>query len=208
MRKERSLLILMTSMLLLSGCTTISEGSNSDTSIYPTTSDSSSNLPNSDSYINSYDQYVYNYSNYEDLMGAPKIIAQDNYSFQSLAIEFEVVTNYRIVVSVSNQGNPWHGIQSMGEGKFIIEEQEVNIGYYFITYDYDVIEEINLEECVLTLDTETQQANYLTYLVTYRNISLNSINVYANESSQELPEIDYSTFLKSKLTPLTNDVKL
>lgn len=205
MKKKRSLMILMTSMLFISGCITTSEASNIDTSISPNTSDPSSNLPNSDSYINSYDQYVYNYSNFEDLIGAPRVIAQDKYSFQSLAMEFEVVTNYRIVVSVSNEGNPWHGIQSIGEGKFIFDNQEVNVGYYFITYDYDVIEEINLDECVLTLDTEDQQANYLTYFVTYRNITLNSINVYANESSQDLPEIDYATFLKSKLTTLTND---
>lgn len=95
----------------------------------------------------------------------------------------------------------------MGHGQFIIEEQRVNVSYYFLinAFDYYLTEEINLDECVLTLDTETQQADYLSYFVTYRNISFDTINVYTNESSQELPEIDYPAFLMSKLRTLSND---
>lgn len=198
--------ILITSALLLTGCASIGEGS-SNSSLDYATSDSVISLPNSDSYINSYDQYVYTYRTFIELMEAPKIIAQDNYSFQSLAIEFEEVNQYRITVSISNQGKPWLGIQSMGHGQFIIEEQRVNVSYYFLinAFDYYLTEKINLDECVLTLDTETQQADYLSYFVTYRNISFDTINVYTNESSQELPEIDYPAFLMSKLRTLSND---
>lgn len=79
----------------------------------PATSDSVISLPNSDSYINSYDRYVYTYRTFIELMEAPKIIAQDNYSFQSLAIEFEKSTSielpylFLIKVSLGLEFNRW-----------------------------------------------------------------------------------------------------
>lgn len=209
--KNKSIVFLLLALLTLSGCKLTSNSSSSDkaTSTSEVTSENSNSTPtsnySSDEYINSYDQYVYNYNSFIELKAAPLAIAKDEYSFQTLAIEFDTIINYQIVVSISNMGLPWRGIQSSGEGVCVIDEQQINIGYHFITYDYEITEKIVVDECVFTLDTENDEANSVIFYISYRGFNLNSIIFYTNNDGEGLQEIDYLHYLESNLIALTND---